>query len=98
MRTVVVKLTISLSLTASSLSLQMIISFNCGYSAFARALKFSIDLEPLPFIFNVSRFGQTAMNAAREVFPITPGPMMETTFESFLARYLAPTPGIPPVR
>ena len=57
-----------------------------------------MEAFPLPLILTVSMYGQTLKKAAREVFPMTPGPTIATVLESFLARYLAPTPGIAPVR
>ena len=69
----------------------------CGNSFLTNSTNESIDFFPLPLIFTVSILGHTLINAARAVFPITPGPTMATVFESFLARYFAPTPGIAPV-
>ena len=89
---------ISLPLTASSSVAHMIMFFTCGNSVFTYSTKESSDFCPLPFTFTVSICGQTLINAARDVFPITPGPRTATVLESFFARYFAPTPGIAPVR
>ena len=95
--TLVVALMISLSLTASSIVSHTTIFLICGKSVLTYSTNESIDFCPRPLIFTVSIPGHTLKNAAKLVFPITPGPMIEATFESFLARYLAPTPGIAPV-
>ena len=54
------------------------------------------DFCPRPLIFTVSIPGLTLTKARREVFPITPGPMIATDFASSFAKYYAANTGNSP--